>query len=75
MDRVDEVRRTRIEGATEDSPPTGRTVISRRAALGGVAAGAASSGERSPGPQPAIRTMTASSKPIRFIAIPSRVTR
>ena len=40
MDRVDEVRRTRIEGITEDSPPTGRTVISRRAALGGVAAGA-----------------------------------
>ena len=40
MDRVDEDRRTRIEGATEDSPPTGRTVISRRAALGGAAAGA-----------------------------------
>ena len=40
MDRVDEVRRTRIEGITEDSPPTGRTVISRRAALGGAAAGA-----------------------------------
>ena len=36
MDRVDEVRRTRIEGVTEDSPPTGRTVISRRAALGGA---------------------------------------
>ena len=40
MDRVDEDRRTRNEGVTEDSPPTGRTVISRRAALGGAAAGA-----------------------------------
>ena len=40
MDRVDEVRRTRIEGITGDSPPTGRTVISRRAALGGAVGGA-----------------------------------
>ena len=40
MDRVDEGRRTRIEGGAEDSPPTGRTVISRRAVLGGAAGGA-----------------------------------
>ena len=40
MDRVDEGRRTRIEGVTEDSPPTGQTVISRRAALGGAVGGA-----------------------------------
>ena len=40
MDRVDEDRRTRIEGVTEDSPPPGRTVISRRAALGGAVGGA-----------------------------------
>ena len=39
-DRVDEDRRTQIEGGTEDSPPTGRTVISRRAVLGGAAGGA-----------------------------------
>ena len=39
-DRVDEDRRSRIEGGTEDSPPTGRTVISRRAVLGGAAGGA-----------------------------------
>lgn len=40
MDRVDEDRRTRIEGVTEDSPPPGRTLISRRAALGGAVGGA-----------------------------------
>ena len=40
MDRVDDDRRTRIDEVTEDTPPTGRTVISRRAAMGGGAAGA-----------------------------------
>ena len=40
MDRVDEDRHARSDGVTEDSPPTGRTVISRRAALGGAVGGA-----------------------------------
>ena len=40
MDEVDEARRTLIERATEDSPPNGPTVLTRRAVLGGAAGGA-----------------------------------
>src|SRR5262245_3560929 len=40
MDRVDETLLIRIEGAAEESPPTGPSLISRRAAIGGAFGGA-----------------------------------